>query len=415
MFGVRDGWLNVPKQLRHPQLSSYISFRMVDAEQRKKHSSHNAVSAPPRPTPLREMFTPASTGWSDRQRQAAIELAKQCNWNDCFQKYITVVGANEPQNIHPVKDYNTEVKEDDFLVHLRKLSIEHTEHKSSAFGQALGGVLLMLYHCAHQSELGLAVFRLVAGIMSDKDSAQINSNSILTKLPHWVKGGKVSEQADNSASLFWGVVECLVVAQKQEPSQEPRDEVIKYLKDQVPNLPKDKVSTMENWIKGIPDHQDSDDITIEDQLKKHKESLLRPLRLFVFTKQCNNLLKFKNLLKPEEYILAAILFGVCDTQLPEEFLTEHRQSADTRHHKQAKTAALELAKEYHWNDCLQTRVTLDDGSQKVIEGEVQKSGEKEVPDFTDKFLQHLGQWPPIDPKIESDLRRQFEVMIAKSE
>lgn len=89
LFGVRDTWLQLPKELRDPDFSTYVAFRMADAEHRKR-AENLAMSAPPRPKPLRELFTSPSAVWSSIKRDVAVELASKCNWNDCFQTHITL-------------------------------------------------------------------------------------------------------------------------------------------------------------------------------------------------------------------------------------------------------------------------------------------------------------------------------------
>ena len=98
LFGVRDGWLGLPKELRNQDLSAYVSFRMADAEWRKRDESLD-MNAPPRPKPLRELFTSPSGEWSKKRREVAEELASQCDWNDCFETHITLAGGeNLPQS-----------------------------------------------------------------------------------------------------------------------------------------------------------------------------------------------------------------------------------------------------------------------------------------------------------------------------
>ncbi len=92
---------------------------------------------------------------------------------------------------------------------------------SPAFGQALGGVLAMLYHVANRSDLGLAVFQWVTRDVDGKDSDLIQSDRVLAELPNWMDGGEISEQADTRARLFWGVIQSLLDAQTQQPPQTP--------------------------------------------------------------------------------------------------------------------------------------------------------------------------------------------------
>lgn len=95
LFGVRDNWLQLPKEIRDPDLSAYVAYRMAGAEHRRRGDNF-ALDAPPRPKPLRELFTSLSDEWSSTQSDVALELAIKCNWNDCIQTRITLAEGDFP-------------------------------------------------------------------------------------------------------------------------------------------------------------------------------------------------------------------------------------------------------------------------------------------------------------------------------
>lgn len=97
LFGVRDSWLQLPKELRDPELSAYVAYRMVDAEHRKQ-GDNLTLDAPPRPKPLRELFTSPSGEWNSMQKDVALELASKCNWNDCIRTRITLAEGDFPES-----------------------------------------------------------------------------------------------------------------------------------------------------------------------------------------------------------------------------------------------------------------------------------------------------------------------------
>ncbi len=97
LFGVRDGWLELPKGLRDTNMSTYVTYRMADAEHRK-HCDDLALVAPPRPKPLQELFTSPSGEWNSIQKGVAVELASKCNWNDCIQTRITLAEGDFPES-----------------------------------------------------------------------------------------------------------------------------------------------------------------------------------------------------------------------------------------------------------------------------------------------------------------------------
>lgn len=96
LFGVRDSWLQFPTELRHPDMSAYIAYRMVDAEHRNHNDSFSVTNKPPRPKPLREFFPSSGGEWNSQQRQVALDLARRCKWNDCIQTRITLMEGDYP-------------------------------------------------------------------------------------------------------------------------------------------------------------------------------------------------------------------------------------------------------------------------------------------------------------------------------
>jgi len=97
LFGVRDSWLQFPKELRDPDMSAYVAYRMVDAEHREQ-VDNLTLDAPPRPKPLRELFTSPSGEWNSMQKDVAVELARKCNWNDCIRTRITLAEGDFPES-----------------------------------------------------------------------------------------------------------------------------------------------------------------------------------------------------------------------------------------------------------------------------------------------------------------------------
>lgn len=321
-----------------------------------------------------------------------------------------------------------------------------------ALGQALGGGLAMLYHIANRSDLGLAAFRLVTGSTCDEDDDLIQSDPILAELPSWISRGKLSDQTDTRARLFWGVVQSLISAQMQERPQTPIDVALAYLENQLDILQEIEFRPrLERLITDMRGCVGLGGGTITELLDRHKGSLSRPLLLFCLRETCTDLLEFSHpLLNHTEYLLAGILFGVRDTWLrfPKE-LRHPNMSAyiayrmvDAEHRKQddslaidelprphplrelftspsgewssiKKDVAVELASKCYWNDCIQTRITLGEGDlpesferkglQVILPGRVTTVTEVNK----EKFLHRLGQWPPIAPQIESEVRNKL--------
>lgn len=339
----------------------------------------------------------------------------------------------------------------------QELPLEDGSDTIPVFGQALGGVLAMLHHTANHSNLGLAAFRLVTGDARSIDSDLVQNDPILAELPNWIDGSEISGQVDTRARLFWGVIQTLVDTQTQKRPQTPIDAVLAYLENQLDLLPEMEFRPrLERLIADMRGFLGLGGGTITELLERHKGSLSRPLLLFCLREHCTDLLEFSHpLLKDAEYILAGILFGVRDSwlQLPKELRDPDLSTyvafrmADAEHRKRAENLAMsapprpkplrelftspsdvwsgmkrdvavELASECNWNDCFQTHITLaespvDDGLPEsferkglrvVLPGRVTTVTE-EMDEI--QFLHRLGQWPPIAPDIESEVREKL--------
>ncbi len=260
-------------------------------------------------------------------------------------------------------------------------------------------------------------------------------------------------QADTRARLFWGVIQSLLDAQTQQPPQTPIDVALTYLENQLDQLRETEFRPrLQRLISDMRDCLGLGGGTISELFERHKGSLSRPLLLFCLREHCTDLLEYSHpLLSDAEYILAAILFGVRDgwVQFPRELrgldlsaYVSFRMS-DVEHRKRGESVtidppvrpkplrelftaasggwsdmrrdvAAELARECDWNDCFQTRITLAGsdlpesfeckGLQVVLPGRV-KSVSEELD--TSKFLQCLGQWPPIDAELETRVRNRL--------
>ena len=344
--------------------------------------------------------------------------------------------------------------DDDMTWPPKGVAIEMSEgDHPPAFGLALGGVIAMLYHTASRSEMGLAIFRLATGAASERDNEVGKGDPILAELPNWMNGRGISEQADTRAKLFWGVVQSLVSAQTQERPPPPIDVALAYLEGQLDLLPEIKFRPLlERLIADMKGFLGLGGGTVTELFERHKGSLSRPLLLFCLREHCMDLLEFSHpLLSDAEYLVAGILFGVRDSwlQLPKELrypdlsVYVSFRMADAEHNLQGhglsmdppprpiplrepftlpngewnsntKDVVVEFASKCNWNDCIQTHITLAEGDlpdsferkdlQVVLPGRISAVVE-EVDEA--KFLRRLGQWPPIDPQVESELREKL--------
>lgn len=99
LFGVRDGWLRLPCEMRNQALSAYIMPRMTDVAHQKQG---NVFSGPKmsRPQPLRALFPAVGESWHQIQTNVANEIAKVSKWKDCVETIIASADGSpldEPQ------------------------------------------------------------------------------------------------------------------------------------------------------------------------------------------------------------------------------------------------------------------------------------------------------------------------------
>ena len=89
LFGVRDGWMSLPLQLRdHPGLAAAVSHRMARMSHRIAGTGLDLGEPPARVRPLRELLGDGSV-WRAGERTAALELAKSQKW-DCVYTRINL-------------------------------------------------------------------------------------------------------------------------------------------------------------------------------------------------------------------------------------------------------------------------------------------------------------------------------------
>ena len=89
LFGVRDGWMNLPLRLRSSRdLSNAVSHRMAHLSHRIAGTGLELGESPPRVRPLRELFGDGAA-WRSREKSAALELARAQKW-DCVHTRINL-------------------------------------------------------------------------------------------------------------------------------------------------------------------------------------------------------------------------------------------------------------------------------------------------------------------------------------
>lgn len=89
LFGVRDGWIGMPRQLRgSTDLQRFISQRMVEIANAKDELRVDSKVS--RPVPLRELFSTSDSQFSREQGEIATEIARTCGWSECLTTRISL-------------------------------------------------------------------------------------------------------------------------------------------------------------------------------------------------------------------------------------------------------------------------------------------------------------------------------------
>lgn len=126
LFGVRDGWLRLPCDMRNQALSAYAMYRMA-CFAHQKQGGELILPETPSPQPLRALFPCDAESWHKSQINAAIEIAKVSKWRDCID---TVIASTDGSSLTEPKQESgsfvfsgettstMKVRHDVFLKHL---------------------------------------------------------------------------------------------------------------------------------------------------------------------------------------------------------------------------------------------------------------------------------------------------------
>lgn len=341
------------------------------------------------------------------------------------------------------------------LVHV----IEGIRDQSPVRGQAIGGMLAMLYHLSNRSDLCCCAYRIVAGEGNEFDANAIASDPILRELPNWLKTGHASPDAPISARLFWGSVQALVDARLITPYPKPIDAVLEYLKKERAEEQDTKTQEhLSSLIKRIDHASGLVRGSVTEQLSS-AGSLTKTLMLLCLRERSEELLDFPGLdrlLKEHELVLAATLFGIREggwRKLPAELrcpddLSDYALyrmckieqdeskldfaplpsrprplrelcSVERRLITPEMTAsAVSLLRKYEWTDCIQTRIKFmsgtswesksgPDGLQLVAQGDIQPSYDVDH----DRLLKQISQWPRTNEIAAVD--RELSVIFSR--
>ncbi len=137
LFGVRDGWINLPTRLRLGQdLTKAVSHRMARLSHRVASTQFELGEIPPRVRPLRELFS-GSSAWRSKEQEAALALARKEKWNCIRTRFtlrageykLTVKGGSVQIELPGEPKVTPEIDKDEFF---KLLAESHLDDKSAA-------------------------------------------------------------------------------------------------------------------------------------------------------------------------------------------------------------------------------------------------------------------------------------------
>lgn len=199
------------------------------------------------------------------------------------------------------------------------------QNNPPAYGQALGGALVMLYLAANRSLSGLAAYKRITGTASPEDEKILSNFKYLASLPDWftpsdAQGDKTEDISDDErgSRLIRVCVQAMIQARIENQSVQDVDAVIKRLTHELSQFTSSKLTSELQLL--LDDMQGCYGIgnvtTINDLLDRHKTPPRRALLMFCLRQRCDELCDFTSpKINEEDYILASILFGVRETWL----------------------------------------------------------------------------------------------------
>lgn len=330
--------------------------------------------------------------------------------------------------------------------------IQTAVDQAPACGEAIGGVLAMLYHLANRSELCCTAFRIASGADSCDHLAKSQQDPVLAELGPWIRSENPHPEAPVPARLFWGVVQALVDARQTGSISRPVDVAVNFLNGELAKLQgTNHQPRLERLISDMRSTFGLGGGTISQLFERHKGTLSRPLLLFCLRESCIDLLEFSHPdLKDEELVLAGVLFGVRDgwIGLPVELrspnglsqfiarrmfeaecslrdaqvslssvqprpvpLRELLMRSEPSQSESRDSSLVDVVTRFGWNDCLVSSIRLTHGqyhltvSSDGLEVAVRGNMSPPVVDI-DKtaLLNRIAQWPPLPKEQESELR-----------
>ena len=315
---------------------------------------------------------------------------------------------------------------------------------------AVGGVLAMLAEQANRSDMAIIGCRAAFDSVPWREPP----DSLLENLVAWCGDGKVSDDREAHARIFWEAVRRVAVSRSDPSGIDPLDALLEYLSSEVSRLDEKLSKRLGKLVEDIRDLAGFSPVSVTELFERHHKPFPRALILFCLCDTCLELLDFRHpALSPMDYLVASILLAARDNWLgvPSEIrnmqgiyhAVSQRMAAAAHRLSQSGVsmgeppprhvtlrelfapsakgslspiqtkAALELAQRMHWK-CVRTMVDIRPGEFKVsvdargvhIQAEGELASVRVEPEM-DEFHRLLGDAKPGDG-IERDIRLLLE-------
>jgi hypothetical protein len=269
---------------------------------------------------------------------------------------------------------------------------------------AVGGIMAMLLHMGNLGDLGMHACRL--GFDPAVTDGSLISDPMIREIGEWMNTGAISPSTDVLPKLFWGVVDRVTARRFTDDVMSPRDVVLEYLETAEQELDEKMKSALAKLTIDLRKLIGFADSTITELFEQHSKPFSRVMTLFFLRDNCTEITEFRHpLLTEGDYVGAAILFAARDGWLGLPLVlrdveglqaaVSHRMAALTHRMDGAdidlgkppdrpmplrelfipgekgwsvkqREAALLLARESKWFECIQTRITLGKGEYHVV-------------------------------------------------
>lgn len=269
---------------------------------------------------------------------------------------------------------------------------------------AAGGMMAMLLHMGNYGDVGTQMCRL--GFTFDARDALAVSDPMLRELATWMQTDSAFDSADVLPKLFWGAVDSVSRSRTASDTKNPIDAVLEYLNSAGEGLD-DKMKQALSKLSGdLSKLTGFADRTITELFERNPKPFTRVMTLFVLRNNSSQLMEFRHpLLTDVDYVAAAIMFAARDGWLGLPLILrevdglqaavshrmtaiDHRLSATGLEFgdppmrplplrellspgpkgwsPKQREAALLLASEAKWMECIYTRINLGKGEYRMI-------------------------------------------------